>query len=180
VAKRGYTRDTIRGGPSEWDVSRPFSSFARLLGRLVAHPAHFFEVLPRIPDIRAPAMFLGFCSVAAAVLWLLLHGWLPALLILLLTGPGSAFLAGLCRLGTPGGRYGFTATWRTLVYPLGFFLTLSWIPPLQLPAAAYFGGLLVAVGLWKVREIPFAMAALNAAAVATLLFIGVRGILQVS
>jgi hypothetical protein len=48
VAKRGYTRDTIRGGASEWDVSRPFSSYARTLATLIVHPVRFFEVLPRI------------------------------------------------------------------------------------------------------------------------------------
>jgi hypothetical protein len=47
MAKRGYTRDTIRGGASDWDVSRPFSSYLRLLGSLLAHPVRFFEVLPR-------------------------------------------------------------------------------------------------------------------------------------
>src|SRR3712207_5395238 len=60
VAKRGYTRDTIRGGASEWDVSRPFSSYARTLAVLAAHPDRFFELLPRIQDARAPALFLAF------------------------------------------------------------------------------------------------------------------------
>jgi hypothetical protein len=60
MAKRGYTRDTIRGGASDWDVSRPFSSYLRMLGSLLAHPVRFFEVLPRVPDVRAPALFLVF------------------------------------------------------------------------------------------------------------------------
>ena len=42
MAKRGYTRDTIRGGASDWDVSRPFSSYLRLLGSLLAHPVRFY------------------------------------------------------------------------------------------------------------------------------------------
>ena len=57
MAKRGYTRDTIRGGASDWDVSRPFSSYLKLLGSLVAHPVRFFEVLPKVSDVRAPALF---------------------------------------------------------------------------------------------------------------------------
>ena len=78
VAKRGYTRDTIRGGASEWDVSRPFSSYARTLAMLAVHPVRFFELLPRIPDVRAPALFLVFCGLPAALLWLLFGGLYPA------------------------------------------------------------------------------------------------------
>src|SRR5215211_7280711 len=79
VAKRGYTRDTIRGGASEWDVSRPFSSYARTLATLLVHPVRFFEVLPRIPDIRAPSLFLIFSGIPAAIVWLLFWGLYPAL-----------------------------------------------------------------------------------------------------
>src|SRR3712207_9153345 len=82
VAKRGYTRDTIRGGASDWDVSRPFSSYFRLLGSLIAHPVRFFEVLPKIPDVRAPALFLVFSGLPAAILWLLSGGLYQALVAL--------------------------------------------------------------------------------------------------
>jgi hypothetical protein len=51
VAKRGYNRDTIRGGASDWDVSRPFSSYLRMLGTLIVHPVRFFEVW-RSPGCR--------------------------------------------------------------------------------------------------------------------------------
>jgi hypothetical protein len=176
MAKRGYTSDTIRGGASEWDVSRPFSSYLRLLAQLLVHPGRFFEVLPRVPDIRAPALFLGFCTALSSLLWLLSHGWRPGLAVLVLAAPMGLLLAGLCYLGTPGGRYGFTVTWRTLLYPFGFLLTLSWVPLLQFAAAVYLGGVLVAAGLRKVREVPPAMAAMNGAAVATLLVLGISGL----
>src|SRR5918997_575756 len=53
MAKRGYTRDTIRGGASDWDASRPFSSYLRMLGSLVAHPFRFFDLpLSAVPGAR--------------------------------------------------------------------------------------------------------------------------------
>src|SRR5215218_4398816 len=89
VAKRGYTRDTIRGGASEWDVSRPFSSYARTLATLLVHPVRFFEVLPRTPDMRAPSLFLIFSGVPAAILWLLFREPYPAFVALVLPLPLS-------------------------------------------------------------------------------------------
>src|SRR5215211_9453243 len=89
VAKRGYTRDTIRGGASEWDVSRPFSSYARTLAMLLVHPVRFFEVLPRVPDMRAPALFLLFSGLPTAIVWLLFWGLYPAIVAVLLPLPLS-------------------------------------------------------------------------------------------
>lgn len=172
MAKRGYTSETIRGGASEWDVSRPFSSYLRLLAQLVAHPVRFFEVLPKVPDIRAPSLFVGFVTVLSSVLWLLAHGWLPALLVLLLSAPVILLLAGVCYMMTPGGEYGFTVTWKTVVYPMGFFLTLSWVPGLWLAAAVYLGGAMVGVGLWKVRAVSPVMAVTTAALVTAALVLG--------
>src|SRR5215218_10839570 len=128
VAKRGYTRDTIRGGASEWDVSRPFSSYARTLAMLVVHPGRFFELLPRIPDVRAPALFLTFCGLPAALLWLIFLGPYPALVALALPLPLSFLLAALYHLSVLGGRYGYTVTWRILAYPLGFYLPFAAVP----------------------------------------------------
>src|SRR5918998_1215385 len=128
VAKRGYTRDTIRGGASDWDVSRPFSSYLRVLGSLLAHPIRFFELLPKVPDIRAPALFLVFSCLPAVVLWLLFGGLYPALAALLLPLPLSFALAGLYHLCSIGGRYGYLISWRTLAYPFGFYLPLSAVP----------------------------------------------------
>ena len=120
VAKRGYTRDTIRGGASEWDVSRPFSSYARTLAMLAVHPVRFFELLPRISDVRAPALFLTFCGLPTALSWLLLRGLYPGLLALVSPLPLSIVLAGLYHPGVLGGRYGYVVTWRVLAFPLGF------------------------------------------------------------
>lgn len=153
VAKRGYTRDTIRGGASDWDVSRPFSSYLRMLGSLLAHPVRFFEVLPKIPDVRAPALFVVFSSLLTAILWLLFGGLYPALAALVLPLPLSFLLAGLYHLGSAGGRHGYLVTWRTLAYPFGFWLPLSVIPGLRLLAALYAGVVLLGVGLSTVREV---------------------------
>src|ERR671917_15559 len=131
MAKRGYTRDTIRGGASDWDVSRPFSSYLRMLGSLIAHPVRFFEVLPKIPDVRAPALFLAFSGLPAGILWLLFEGLYPALLGLLVPLPLSFTLAGLYYLASMGGRYGYLITWRTVAYPLGLYLPLSAMPVLR-------------------------------------------------
>jgi hypothetical protein len=169
VAKRGYTRDTIRGGASDWDVSRAFSSYFRLLGSLVAHPVRFFEVLPRIPDVRAPSLFLVFSGLPAALLWLLSGGLYPALVALLLPLPLSFPLAGLYHLASAGGRYGYLVTWRTVAYPLGFYLPLSAVPGLRWLAAAYAGILLVGVGLAVVREIGMARAVPTSAVVTGIL-----------
>jgi hypothetical protein len=168
VAKRGYTRDTIRGGASEWDVSRPFSSYARTLAMLLVHPVRFFDLLPRIPDMRAPSLFLVFCGLPAAILWLLFRGLYPALVALVLPLPLSFLLAGLYHLGVLGGRYGYTVTWRVLAYPLGFFLPFAAVPVLGVVGAAYVGLVLMPIGLAKVQEIGWLRPVLVSAAVGVL------------
>jgi hypothetical protein len=153
VAKRGYTRDTIRGGASEWDVSRPFSSYVRTLATLLVHPVRFFELLPRIPDMRAPALFLIFSGLPAAIVWLLFWGLYSALVALVLPLPLSFFLAGLYHLGALGGRHGYVVTWRVLAYPLGFYLPFAAIPVFGPLGAAYSGLVLMPLGLAEVQEI---------------------------
>jgi hypothetical protein len=153
VAKRGYTRDTIRGGASDWDVSRPFSSYLRTLAVLVVHPVRFFELLPKIPDPRAPALFLVFCGLPAAVLWLLFGGLYPALVALVLPLPLSLLLGGLYHAGVLGGRYGYVVTWRVLAYPLGFYLPFAAVPVLGPLGAILVGLVLMPIGLAKVQEI---------------------------
>lgn len=153
VAKRGYTRDTIRGGASEWDVSRPFSSYARTLAMLIAHPVRFFELLPKVSDVRAPGLFLSFCGLPAAILWLLFLGFYPALVALVLPLPLSFLLAGAYHLGVLGGRYGYIVTWRVLAYPLGFYLPLAALPVLGPLGAVYVGLVLMPVGLVNAQEV---------------------------
>lgn len=154
MAKRGYTRDTIRGGASDWDVSRPFSSYGRLLSTLLVHPARFFDLLPRVPDVRAPALFLAFSGLPAAIVWFFLAGLLPALVVLVLPLPLSVLLAGLYHPGALGGRYGFGVTWRVLAYPLGFVLPLAALPVLRWAALAWGVALLVPLGIVKAQEVP--------------------------
>ena len=173
MAKRGYTRDTIRGGASDWDVSRPFSSYLRMLGSLVAHPVRFFEVLPKVSDARAPALFLVFSGFPAAALWLLFGGLYPALAALILPLPLSFALAAPYHLGSAGGRYGYLITWRIVAYPLGFYLPLSAVPLVRWVAAAYAGVVLVGVGLAVVREIGVVRAVLVSAVVTGLLMFAV-------
>ena len=153
MAKRGYTRDTIRGGASDWDVSRPFSSYVRLLSTLLVHPARFFELLPKVPDVRAPGLFLAFSGLPAAVVWFFLAGLYPALAVLVLPLPLSVPLAGLYHVGALGGRYGFGVTWRTLAYPLGFVLPLAAVPVLRWAAVAWAAALLVPLGIVKAQEV---------------------------
>lgn len=154
MAKRGYTRDTIRGGASDWDVSRPFSSYGRLLSTLLVHPARFFDLLPRVPDVRAPALFLAFSGLPAAIVWFLLAGLYPALVVLVLPLPLSVLLAGLYHPGALGGRYGFGVTWRVLAYPLGFVLPLAAVPVLRWAALAWTAALLAPLGIVKAQEVP--------------------------
>jgi hypothetical protein len=165
VAKRGYTRDTIRGGASDWDVSRPFSSYARTLATLLVHPVRFFELLPRISDMRAPALFLIFSGLFAAISWLLFWGFYPALVALVLPLPLSFLLAGLYHLGALGGRHGYIVTWRVLAYPLGFYLPLAAAPILGPLGAAYSGLVLMGLGLAEVQEIGKLRAGLSCTAV---------------
>jgi len=169
VAKRGYTRDTIRGGASEWDVSRPFSSYVRTLAVLAVHPVRFFELLPKIPDFRAPALFLAFSGLPAAILWLLFGGLYPALVALVLPLPLSFVLAGLYHLGVLGGRYGYIVTWRVLVYPLGFYLPFASVPLLGLLGAIFVGLVLMPIGLSKAQEVGAARSLLSCLVVAVLL-----------
>jgi hypothetical protein len=176
VAKRGYTRDTIRGGASDWDVSRPFSSYLRMFGSLLAHPVRFFEVLPRIPDVRAPALFLAFSGLPAAALWFAFGGLYPALGALLLPLPLSFALAALYHLFSAGGRYGYLITWRTVAYPFGFCLPLSAVPVVRWVAAVYAGVVLLGVGLATVREIGAGRAVLASVAVTGILLLAVYAI----
>ncbi len=177
VAKRGYTRDTIRGGASDWDVSRPFSSYLRLLARLLVHPIRFFELLPKVPDPRAPGLFLAFSSVLAGLTWFLAGGLYPALAALLLPLPLSLLLAGLYQLAAYGGRYGYAVTWRTLAYPFGYLLPLTVVPGVRWFVAVYAGVVLLAVGLAVVKEITFGRAFLSCLAITGLLLFAVYPIL---
>jgi hypothetical protein len=172
MAKRGYTRDTIRGGASDWDVSRPFSSYLRMLGSLVAHPVRFFEVLPKVSDVRAPALFLVFSGLPAATLWLVFGDLYSALAALLLPLPLSFPIAALYHLAA-GGRYGYLVTWRTVAYPFGFYLPLSAVPVVRWVAAVYAGVVLVGVGLATVREIGPVRAALASVAATGLVVLAV-------
>jgi hypothetical protein len=172
VAKRGYTRDTIRGSASEWDVSRPFSSYARTLAMLATHPFRFFELLPKIPDLRAPALFLIFSGLPAAILWLLFLGPYPALAVLVLPLPLSFLLAGLYHLGVLGGRYGYVVTWRVLAYPLGFYLPFAAVAVLGPLGALYFGLVLMPIGLAKVQEVGGSRSALVCMALSVPIAVG--------
>jgi len=169
VAKRGYTRDTIRGGASEWDVSRPLSSYVRTLAVLAVHPVRFFELLPKIPDLRAPALFLAFSGLPAAVLWLVFGGLYPALVALVLPLPLSFVLAGLYHLGVLGGRYGYVVTWRVLAYPLGFYLPFAAIPLLGPLGAIFVGLVIMPIGLSKAQEVGASRSLLSCVVVALLL-----------
>jgi hypothetical protein len=170
MAKRGYTRDTIRGGASEWDVSRPFSSALRLLATLLVHPVRFFDVLPKVPDPRAPSLFVLFIGVASAPLWFLLDGPITALAALILPLPLSFVLAFPYHVASWGGRYGYLVTWRTLAYPLGFCLPLIAVPGLRWVAATYAGAVLLSIGLLRVRELSV-WRAVSAAVVVTALIL---------
>jgi hypothetical protein len=176
VAKRGYTRDTIRGGASDWDVSRPFSSYLRLLGSLLAHPVRFFEVLPRITDVRAPSLFLVFSGLPAAALWLFFGGLYPALVALLVPLPLSFALAALYHLASVGGRYGYLITWRTIAYPFGFYLPLSAVPVVRWVAGAYAGVVLLGIGLATVREVGTVRALLASMVITGILLLAVYAI----
>lgn len=177
MAKRGYNRDTIRGGASDWDVSRPFSSYLRTLGRLLLHPVRFFEVLPRVPDMRAPGLFLAFTGVPGALFWFFAGGLYSALMALLLPLPLSFAVAILYYLGSVGGRYGYVVTWRTVVYPLGFYLPLSAVPGLRWVAGAYAGAGLLAIGLTVVREISAVRSVLVSILATALLLFGLWWVL---
>lgn len=172
MAKRGYNRDTIRGGASDWDVSRPFSSYLRLLGSLLLHPIRFFEVLPRVPDMRAPGLFLAFSGVPSALLWFFAGGWYPALFALLLPLPLSFVAAALYYLGSMGGRYGYVVTWRTVAYPLGFYLPFTAISGVRWISGVYAGVGLLSIGLAVVREISATRAILVSVLTTTLLIVG--------
>ena len=109
-------------------------------------------MLPRIPDEERPGLFLVFCGLPAAIIWLLFWGLYPAIVALVLPLPLSLVLGGLYHLGVLGGRYGYVATWRVLAYPLGFYLPLAAVPVLGPLGAAYVGLVLMPLGLIKVQE----------------------------
>lgn len=165
MAKRGYTRDTIRGGASDWDVSRPFTSALRMIGSLTAHPVRFFEVLPKVPDVRAPGLFLAFSGIVSAIIWFVFGGIYASLAGLFAPAAASLIVAALSHLGTWGGRYDFVVSWRTAVYPIGFFAPLAVVPILRWVAVAYAGLVLLAVGLATVREVSAARAFVVSAAI---------------
>ncbi len=171
MAKRGYTRDTIRGGASDWDVSRPFSSYLRLLATLLVHPIRFYELLPKIPDPRAPGLFLLFSGLPASVAWFAVDGSYPALAALFLPLPLSLVLAVPYYLVAYRGRYGYAVTWRVLAYPLGYLSPLTAVPGVRWVATVYVGVVLLAVGLSVAQEISFRRALLSCLVVTGLLLL---------
>jgi len=177
VAKRGYNRDTIRGGASDWDVSRPFSSYLRLLARLLVHPIRFFELLPKVPDLRAPGLFLAFSSILAALAWFIAGGIYSTLAALLLPLPLSLLLAGLYHLTAWDGRYGYAVTWRIFAYPFGYLLPLTAVPGARWFASVYAGVVLLAVGLAVVKEISFGRTFLSCLAITGLLLFTINPVL---
>ena len=174
MAKRGYHRDTIRGGASDWDVSRPFSSYLRLLFRLLVHPIRFFELLPKISDPRAPGLFLIFSGLPAAIIWFIAGGLSPALAALVLPLPLSLLLAAPYHVAAWHGRHGYLVTWRVLAYPFGYLLPLTVIPGVRWIAAVYLGVVLLAVGLAVVKEISFRRAFLSCLIITGLLLFAVQ------
>lgn len=143
-----------------------------MLGSLLVHPVRFFEVLPRVSDVRAPALFLASSGFPAAALWLVFVGLYPALAALLVPLPLSFPVAALYHLASAGGRYGYVVTWRTVAYPFGFYLPLSAVPVVRWVAAVYVGIVLVGVGLATVREIGAARAVLASVVPTGLLVLG--------
>lgn len=129
----------------------------------------FFELLPKIPDGRAPGLFLIFAGLLTALVWLAAGETYPALAALVLPLPLSLVLAGLYHVAAGGGRYGYVVTWRVLAYPLGYLMPLTAVPRIRWIAVAYFGVLLLAVGLAVVKEISFGRAFLSCLLVAGLL-----------
>lgn len=136
---------------------------------LAVHPVRFFELLPKIPDLRAPALFLAFSGLPVAILWLLFWGLYPALVGLVLPLPLSFVLAALFHLGVLGGRYGYVVTWRVLAYPLGFYLPFAAVPLLGPLGAIFVGLVLMPVGLAKAQEVGAWRALLSCFVVALLL-----------
>ena len=179
MAKRGYDRDTIRGGASDWDVSRPFSSYLRLLARLLVHPIRFFDLLPKVPDPRAPGLFLVFSGILTSFAWFFAGGLYAALAALFLPLPLSLFLAVPYHLVAWGERYGYAVTWRVLAYPFGYLAPLTAVEGLRWVAAVYAGVVLLAVGLAVVKEISFGRAFISCLAIAGLLLFAVYPILLV-
>ena len=135
------------------------------MAMLLVHPVRFFELLPRIPDMRAPALFLIFSGFPAAVVWQLFWGLYPTLVALVLPLPLSFLLAGLYHLGVLDGRHGYVVTWRVLAYPLGFYLPFAAVPLLGPLWAAYFGFVLIPLGLAEVHEVGRLRAVLFCAAI---------------
>ena len=136
---------------------------------LAVHPVRFFELLPKIPDLRAPALFLTFSGLPAAILWLVFGGLYPALVALVLPLPLSFVLAGLYHLGVLGGRYGYVVTWRVLAYPLGFYLPFAAIPLLGPLGALFVGLVLMPIGLSRAQEVGASRSLLVCLVVAILL-----------
>ena len=115
--------------------------------------------------MRAPALFLIFSGLLAAMVWLLFWGLYPALVAIVLPLPLSFLLAGLYHLGVIGGRYGYVVTWRVLAYPLGFYLPFAAVPVLGPLGAAYSGLVLMPLGLSEVHEVGMLRAGLFCAAI---------------
>lgn len=124
-----------------------------MLGSLLVHPVRFFEVLPKVPDVRAPGLFIAFYSLFSAILWFFLGGVYAAIAALFLPLPLSLVLAGLWHLGSWGGRHGYVVTWRTVAYPFGFCLPLVAVPVVRWIAVAYAGVALISTGIATVREV---------------------------
>lgn len=156
-------------------MSRPFSSYFRQLGTLIAHPVRFYEVLPKVQDPRAPGLFTAFSAALAAVFWFVFSGWIAALLALILTIPASLVFAGVCYVVAFGGRYDFLITWRAVAYPFGFAAPLLAVPFFRWVVLVVFLFAITGAGLRTVQEVPavraFGGSFVAAAVVGVLLFL---------
>ena len=152
MAKRGYTRDTIRGGASEGCLAASFELRANV-GHATRAPDQVLRALAKDSGHEGACPFLIFSGLPAAILWLLFWGLYPALVAVVLPLPLSFLLAGLYHLGVLDGRHGYVVTWRVLAYPLGFYLPLAAVPMLGPLGAAYLGLVIMPLGLAEVHEV---------------------------
>ena len=129
--------------------------------------------MPRVPDPRAPGLFLAFSGLLAAVAWFATSGVEAALVALVLPLPLSLVLAVLYYLAAWGGRYGYVVAWRVLAYPLGYLMPLAAVPGLRWVVMVYVGAVLLAIGLAVVKEISFGRTFLSCLLITGLLLFAV-------
>jgi hypothetical protein len=150
---------------SDYDLSSPLKSFAKVVWRIVVSPAEFFSSIRRRGDFLSPLIFALIWSEISAVGRGILTGDLSTVLYYLILVPifltilllfGAAITHLLVRLFVGSANSGFEATFRIFCFASPLY-TLTWmfdwlLPVLVLGVLLLYGLFLTFLGIREMHQ----------------------------